>query len=114
MACFLAPATIDLDSIVRMPRGQLILQAVVGFVGGLAVAGLYFVVLHRQARALAASGKPSLLAMGGYFIRLILVVGSVVGMLLWGLPAGIACALAFIIAQRIALFVIKKKLPDGG
>ena len=112
MVCFLAPAAIDLDSIGRMPKDLLILQAAVGLVAGLAVAGLYFLVLHRQAGALA-SGKPTLLAMGGYLIRLLLVVGSVVGMLLWGLPAGIACALAFIIAQRIALFMIKKKLPGG-
>ncbi len=112
LACFLAPAAIDLDSVGRMPKNLLVLQAAVGLVAGLAVAGLYFLVLQRQARALA-SGKPTLLAMGGYLIRLVLVVGSVVGLLLWGLPAGIACALAFIIAQRIALFVVKKKLPSG-
>ena len=100
---------IDFSAIRGMPPWLIVCQVAAGLLAGLSTAWLYFLVLKRQAEALA-SGTPSALAVLGYLIRLILVGGSVAATTYWGIPAGIACAVAFIAAQRLAIASVRKSL----
>ena len=102
-------ATIDFSAICEMPPWLMVCQVAVGLLAGLSTAWLYFLVLKRQAEALA-SGTTSVLAVLGYLIRLILVGGSVAATTYWGMPAGIACAIAFIVAQRLAIASVRRSL----
>jgi len=81
------------------------IQIITGLAVGAAIAGAYFLLLRRQVDAVV-SGRGT--ALGGYFLRLIIIAAGIGLMLWWNLAPGIAAAVGFFGVQRIALAKLKR------
>ena len=85
------------------------MKIIAGLVVGAAVAGAYFLLLHRQVDAIVG-GRRTL--PGGYFLRMIIIAAGIGLMLWWGLTPGIAATVGFFGVQRIALVKLKKATQE--
>lgn len=90
------------------------IQMIVGIALGSAVAYVYFRMLSAQVKSIAGGERPAALMGLGFLARMALLGGCMAGLLAWAYPAGVAFALAFLLARAWLIQRVRAEAKQAG